>query len=117
MSDTNPIITSVESLQIENSTGVIISPATEEKQDSLETLTQSIYELIERLSFLTSIRDTTSSLRSSITNTPNIGILTTVTTVSTLSNMASVWGFLANPQIPWMMNNTAIQSNISNITI
>lgn len=30
MADTNPILTSVESLQIENSTGVIINPATEE---------------------------------------------------------------------------------------
>jgi len=30
MSDTNPILTSVESLQIEDSTGAIINPATKE---------------------------------------------------------------------------------------
>lgn len=92
--------------------------ATEAKQDSLEVLTYALYEIAERLTFLTAVRWTLADLR--VTPTGNVWVtwtLTWVTTVTTLSNMGSVGWYLANPQIPWMMNNTAIQSNITNITI
>jgi len=80
-------------------------------QSTLIDLTQALYELIERLTFLTSVRWVAWDLRVTPLSTPNMATLTTLT------NMASVWGYLANPQIPWMMNNTAIQSNITNISI
>lgn len=108
------VVTAIEGITIPPPVGW----STEAKQDSLETLTQALYELVERLTFLTWVRWVLADLR--VTPTWNVGVtwtLTWVTTVTTLSNMSSVWGYLANPQIPWMMNNTAIQSNITNITI
>lgn len=108
------IVTAIENISIAPPVG----GATEAKQDSLETLTQALYELVERLTFLTWVRWVLADLR--VTPTWNVGVtwtLTWVTTVTTLSNMGSVWWYLANPQIPWMMNNAAIVSNINNISI
>ncbi len=116
--DSNFIYTSKDAIWLVNTSDVAINPATEEKQDSIETLTQALYELVERLTFLAWVRWTLADLR--VTPTWNVWVtwtLTWVTTVTTLSNMGSVGWYLANPQIPWMMNNTAIQSNITNITI
>ena len=99
------IVNAIENISIASPVG----GATEAKQDSLETLTYALYELIERLSFLAGIRWTSWDIRTSITWW-TVG-------VNTLSNMSSVWGYLANPQIPATMNNTAIISNINNISI
>lgn len=105
------IVNAIENISIAPPVG----GATEAKQDSLETLTYALYELIERLSFLASIRWTSWDIRTSITWW-TVGV-NTITTLTTLSNIGSVGWYLANPQIPWMMNNTAIISNINNISI
>lgn len=52
MSDTNPILTSVESLQIENVAGAIINPSTSENQTTEINLVDAVYELVSRLEFL-----------------------------------------------------------------
>lgn len=139
MSNTNNTYVSEK---VKNSSGVTINPATEEgiqdvvtaienitipapvggatetTQLEISNLTNALYELVARLSFLPSVRWALADLR--VTPTWNVwvtGTLTWVTTVTTLANQTSIWWFLANPEIPSMMNNTAIVSNINNITI
>ena len=43
--------------------------------------------------------------------------VTTVTTVATLTNQSQMGGYLANPQIPAISNQAAIQSNINNVVV
>jgi len=57
------IVTAVQNITIPTS----VWGATEAKQDSLENLTYALYELIERLSFLTAIRWTSWDIRVSAT--------------------------------------------------
>ena len=88
-------------------------------------LAQALYEVLERLSFLTSIRGTLGDIRvtptgtvtTSISGTPSVSISGTPTVNSTTTNQTSMGGYSANNQIPALQNMTAIESNINNISV
>lgn len=93
------------------------NPSTEEKQneqitlqETLNNLTNWIYDLTQLLAFLPSVRWVLADLRVTPLSTPNMN------TLSTLSNQTSIWWFIATPQIPAMMN-LSWQNNINNVTI
>lgn len=113
MSDTNPILTSVESLQIENVAGAIINPSTSENQTTEINLVDAVYELVSRLEFLPWIKWTLADIRVNTT----WWSLSSVTTVSTVTNQAQMGWFLANTQVPSAMNTNAYLNNINNIVI
>lgn len=79
-------------------------------QETLNNLTNWIYDLTQLLAFLPSVRWVLADLRVTPLSTPNMN------TLSTLSNQTSIWWFIATPQIPAMMN-LSWQNNINNVTI
>lgn len=109
--------TANQAVKILNELWEFSNPSTEEKQDSqialqetLQDLSNWIYDLIRLLAFLPSVRGTLADLRVTPLSTPNMSTLTT------LSNQTSIWWFIATPQIPTMMN-LSWQNNINNVTI
>ncbi len=79
-------------------------------------LTEGIFELINRLGFLSSVRGVASDLRV----TPlggTINTVGTVNTVSAVSNVSSIGGISANQHVPSTQNNIAVLSNINNLAI
>lgn len=114
------VVTAIENISIPAPVGW----ATETTQVEISNLTNALYELIARLSFLPSVRWVLSDLR--VTPTWNVWVtgtlawvttVTSVTTLSTLSNQTSVGWYFANNIVPSQMNNLAIQSNINNIIV
>lgn len=81
------------------------------REDENSDLTQALYEVAEKLGFLTSLRNPTGQLR------VDIGTASAIQTLATLSNIAAVGGFSANQQIPATQNAVAVQSNINNVVI
>lgn len=112
--------TANQAVKILNELWEYSNPSTEEKQDSqialqetLQDLSNWIYDLTQLLAFLPSVRWVLADLRVTPLSTPNMSTLTTLTT---LSNQTSIWWFIATPQIPAMMN-LSWQNNINNVTI
>lgn len=88
------------------------------------SVVQSIQDYVSRLGFLAEVRGTVNDIRVTPTGTVTIaGSLTTVTTVTTcstvttLANQTSIWGYLAVPHIPALMNLEATNANIDNLII
>lgn len=92
-----------------------IALATEGGQANAEQLLTAVYEALEVLTFLSSMRDTSNQLRVGIVS-GSVGISTNQT-LATLSNLAAVGGFSAQQQIPAAQNLAAVQSNINNVVI
>lgn len=85
------------------------------------SVVQSIQDYVSRLGFLAETRWVLNDIRVTPTGTVTVaGSLTTVTTVSTvttLANQTSIWGYLAAPHIPALMNLEATNANIDNLII
>lgn len=85
--DTNQILTTTESIQLENSTGSIINPATEEKQDQLialqemSVLLRGIFSLLQ---FPRNADPNGNADRVTVQNTINANVTTAV--ISSLNN-------------------------------
>lgn len=71
---------------------------------------QNIYESIDSLGFLSSVRGPSANLRVTVTDG-------TIGTIYTVSNLGSIAGFGAQQIVPSTVNIGAIQSNINNIQI
>ena len=71
---------------------------------------QNIYESIDSLGFLASLRGPAANLRVTVTD----GF---IGTISNVSNLSSIAGFGAQQIVPSTVNIGAIQSNINNIQI
>lgn len=93
-------MSSTDSLQIFYENGK--TPASDE-------LIEAMYELINRLSFLSAVRGVSADLRVTPLATPNMGVLTT------LSNLAGMAGYNTGPVVKDFDNITAINSNINNV--
>ena len=98
----------------------IAEPETAEQAD-IRTATEAIEELASRLAFLPSVRGIAADLRVTllsgvVTTVTTVGTVTTVTTVGTVTNQTNIGGNPATPQIPALMNQAAILSNINNCT-
>mgnify|MGYP003475468115 CR=1 FL=1 len=85
------------------------------------SVVQSIQDYVSRLGFLAEVRWVLNDIRVTPTGTVTVaGSLTTVTTcstVTTLANQTSIWGYLAVPHIPALMNLEATNANIDNLII
>jgi hypothetical protein len=77
-----------------------------------------IYEMLEKLSFLTSVRGVSADLRTTVLNTVAATISSgTLTALTTLGNQSAIGGFQANAQIPAIQNIATAQGNINNIQV
>ena len=96
-----------------------VLPATVESVEELITLTQATQDLVQQVSFLSSVRGIASDLRVTLLSgvLTTLGTVTTVTTVATLSNITNIGGLAATPLMAQATNQTAIQSNINNIQV
>ena len=110
------IITAIENIP----TTDVSNLATSNKQDSIITnqtdinnLVDALYELVDRLAFLPSVRWTTADLRVTPISLPT---LWTVTTVSTLTNQTNIWGYIASMNVQSTVNMNT-QSNYNNLII
>lgn len=92
-----------------------IALATEGGQANAEQLLTAVYEALEVLTFLSSLRDTANQLRVGIVS-GSVGLASNQT-LATLSNITNLGGFSAQQQIPAAQNTAAIQSNINNVVI
>lgn len=77
-------------------------------------LAQALYEVVERLTFLTGVRGPAANLRVTVTDG---SVAVSSGTVTTLSNQTSLGGYTANQIVPSTVNIGAIQSNINNIQV
>ena len=96
-----------------------IPPPETEEQASVREAVDAINELCSRLSFLPGVRGIAADLRVTllsgvVTTVTTVGTVTTVTTVGTVTNQTNIGGNPAAPQIPALMNQAAILSNINN---
>lgn len=97
------------------------NPATYEAQIQLEGVTQALYELINRLEFLTSVRGSAADLRTSVVNTPAVtigsGTVTTVNAVTTVGTVGTVstLNTLNTNTVVKDFDNLLALSNINNI--
>lgn len=90
--------------------------AVDGREDENSDFAQALYEVAEKLGFLTSLRNPTGQLRVDIGTAGAIS-LNANQTLATLSNMAAVGGFSANQHIPATQNTIAVQSNVNNVVI
>lgn len=90
--------------------------AVDSREDENSDFAQALYEVTEKLGFLTSLRNATGQLRVDISNGGSVS-LNANQTLATLSNMVAVGGFSANQHIPATQNTIAVQSNINNVVI
>jgi hypothetical protein len=79
-----------------------------------DELVDALYELINKLGFLPSIRGVSADLRVTPISLPT---LSTVTTVSTVSNHSSIGGYNANTYMKDIDNTLAVLGNINNVTV
>lgn len=75
-----------------------------------------IHEALRKLDFLSSVRGTDATIRSSIVS-GTLPTVSTVSAVSTVANMTTMGGYSTNTMIPNLMNQTAVLSNINNIIV
>lgn len=99
-----------------------VLPATADSVEDLLTLTSAIQDLVQQISFLTSVRGIAADLRvtllsGALTTLGTVTTVSTVTTVGTLSNITSIGGISAGGFVPQQTNQAAIQSNINNIQV
>lgn len=93
-----------------------IPPPETEEQASVREAVDAINELCSRLSFLPGVRGIAADLRVTLLSgvVTTVTAVGTVTTVGTVTNQTKVGGNPATPQIPALMNQAAILSNINN---
>lgn len=97
----------------------VTPPLSTDEQTTLREVSEAIEELASRLAFLPGVRGIAADLRVTllsgvVTTVTTVGTVTTVTTVSTVTNQTNIGGNPATPQIPALMNQAAILSNINN---
>ena len=80
--------------------------------EEIRDFVQSLHEVAQNLRVLGKIQDTSSGIRATITNTPNVGI----TGTPSIANISTVGGYQLNPIVQAQTNLTA-QQNINNIII
>ena len=83
---------------------------------SQDDLLEVMYEILNRLSFLSTLRGSDGTLRTGVISgtLPNVA---TVATLSTVSNVPTIGGFSAATLAPNLQNQVAILANINNISI
>lgn len=86
------------------------TPASDELLDAL-------YELINRVGFLPTVKGVSADLRVTPISLPTLSNVTTVSTVSTVSNHSSIGGYNANTYMKDVDNTLAVLGNINNVTV
>lgn len=89
----------------------IDTPSSEQTQKEIYNLTETLYELINRLDFLSAVRGNAADLRVTLT----ASAFSSVGTVTTLSNQTNIGGSNAATQIKDLDNMIFIASNLNNI--
>lgn len=87
--------------------------ATLDEQNNQSDILEEIQLAVEAIAFA---RGVAADLRVTVVG-GTLPTVTTVTTVTTLTNQSQMGGYLANPQIPAISNQAAIQSNINNVVV
>lgn len=78
-----------------------------------EQLLEAVFDTLEQLSFLSGLKESNNTLRTSLP----AGTTITSGTLTTLANMAAIGGFSSNQIVPAETNMAAIQSNINNVVV
>ena len=86
----------------------------QKQQVQLNNLTETLYDLINRLDFLSAVRGNAADLRVTLTASAFTSV-GTVTTVGTLTNQTNIGGSNAATQIKDLDNMIFIASNLNNI--
>lgn len=86
----------------------IDTPSSEQTQKEIYNLTETLYELINRLDFLSAVRGNAADLRVTLT-------ASSFSSVGTLSNQTNIGGSNAATQIKDLDNMIFIASNLNNI--
>jgi len=89
---------------------------------SQDDLQEVLYEMVNRLNFLSALRGSDGTLRIAVISgtLPNVTTVTTVGTVgtvTTVANVPTIGGFSSSALVPNLQNQSAILSNINNISI
>lgn len=106
-----PVSVSTESNQL---TIISLIDSVESSQTILQTLLETIQQLVSRVAFLDGVRGSAADLRVTPLSLPT---LATVTTVGTVTNQTNIGGYTATPVVPSFQNMVAIQSNINNVVV
>ena len=83
---------------------------------SQDDLLEVMYEILSRLSFLSTLRGSDATLRTGVIS-GTLSNVATVATLSTVSNVPTIGGFSATTLAPNLQNQVAVTSNINNILI
>lgn len=99
-----------------------VLPATIDSVTDLRDYVEAVQDLLEQVSFLSSVRGVAADLRvtllsGTLTTLSTVTTVTTVTTVSALTNLVNIGGFSAPQVVPAISNQAAVQSNINNVIV
>lgn len=86
---------------------------------SQDDLQETMHEIVSRLNFLGTLRGSDSTLRIGVISgtLPTVTTVTSVGTVGTVANISTIGGFSSSGLVPNWQNQSAILSNINNISI
>jgi len=104
-----------EQVQLRDSGGEVISPATSVNQDTLNYLIETLQELNSRLTAIASTVANTAQLRVVQTSVPSTAVTGPITSAQSIAEKA-VAG-ISYPEKMAITNYAAIQSNINNVSI
>lgn len=115
-SSVDGLATTAQGQSLETTQQALLAAATAIKSaaETIAGISDGINTMARNLEVLGNVRGLYSTLRVLFDTNSS---LNSVTTVSTVSNQTSVGGFLANTQIPSLMNMNACCGNIGNVVV